>query len=193
MSSKALKIVVAVAVLALGAYWYWSPFLAIHAMQRAAELHDAETFSDYVDYPKLRESLKSQFAAMMADETAKASEADRPGAALGALIGSAITDKLVDAVVRPALVMRAINEAKLSPKPAAVADSGDTHAEPGTQASMGNGAKKPRWIFDRHGANKLIAYAVNPDDQNQRRLAIVFERTGFADWKLTEIRLPPNL
>lgn len=39
----------------------------------------------------------------------------------------------------------------------------------------------------------MTAYAVDPerpDVPNSERLGLVFERSGFVDWKLTDLRIP---
>jgi hypothetical protein len=69
---KLLKAAVVVAALAVPAYWYWSPYHALHSMKAAAQARDADDFNQYVDYPKLRESLKGQFSAMMAESLGSA-------------------------------------------------------------------------------------------------------------------------
>ena len=56
--SKSVLFAILAAIFALGAYWYWSPFLVIRQMQSAAKVGDADAFNDHVDYPRLRESLK---------------------------------------------------------------------------------------------------------------------------------------
>jgi hypothetical protein len=41
----------------------------------------------------------------------------------------------------------------------------------------------------------MTAYAVDParpDEPNSERLGLVFERSGFVDWKLTEFRMPAS-
>jgi hypothetical protein len=43
------------------------------------------------------------------------------------------------------------------------------------------------------GVNKLIAYAVDPESKDSTQVGVVFERSGFSDWKLTEMRFPPEL
>jgi hypothetical protein len=42
----------AIALLALAAYWYWSPFLALKQIQSAARAQDADAFNRHVDYPR---------------------------------------------------------------------------------------------------------------------------------------------
>jgi hypothetical protein len=38
--------------------------------------------------------------------------------------------------------------------------------------------------------NKYIAYASMRDESDEKRVGLVLERAGFANWKLTEVRLP---
>jgi len=66
---------IVLAVVAVAAYWYWSPFLALKQMQSAVRAQDADAFNRHVDYPRLRDSVKSQMAARMAAELEKSGQA----------------------------------------------------------------------------------------------------------------------
>jgi len=153
-------------------------------MQTAAQKHDADAFSERVDYPKLRESLKGQYAAQVADKMA---ETVGPGtvAAFGTMLGTAVTNQMVETLVRPEMVMRAMNEGKVALVPGKA--EGTEETEPGAPA------EKPDWKYERKGVNRLIGYPADPSKASQpkeERPGFVFDRTGFADWKLTEMRLP---
>jgi hypothetical protein len=184
MKSKNLAVVAVIAVLLLGAYWYWSPVLAIRQMQAAAKAGDADDFNDHVDYPKLRESLKGQLAAMFTDQLSAQPASDnefaKAGAALGTMIGLAMVDKMVDAFVRPEVVMRAMQNGKLAPKVA---------AEPAS-----SGQQQPNdevaWSSERKGTGKYLVFAGRAGEAPENRVGLVLERTGFSTWKLTEIRMP---
>jgi 23S rRNA A2030 N6-methylase RlmJ len=59
----------AAAAAATAGYWYYySPMLAMQTMRDAAQARHAESFNRHVDYPKLRESLKGQMAARVAEQ-----------------------------------------------------------------------------------------------------------------------------
>lgn len=157
---------------AVAAYWYFSPYLDLRQMTKAVEEKDADAFNDHVDYGKLRESMKGQLSAKMAAAMPK-ENSDNPFAGLGAMIGLGLVNQMVDAMVRPEFVMRAMNEGKLStPRPSG--DQGGADAQ--------SPQKPAQWEFVRKGANRLIAY---PKD-SQRPLSVaerpgfVFERYGFA-------------
>ena len=98
MKSKLITGVVAVAI-AVGGYWYFSPYLALKSMRDAAAAKDADAFNDKVDYPKLRESLKGQMSAAMTKEMDKAK--GNGFAALGTMLGAAMVNQMVEAFVRP--------------------------------------------------------------------------------------------
>ena len=197
MSSKSIRTATVAGVLALAAvagYWYWSPLLVIRNMQAAAQAKDADTFNDYVDYPKLRESVKGQFTALVTDSLAKSKASENPFAALGTMMALAMVGNVVDAMVRPEAVMHAMQDGKLAQpgkqsSEAPPMSTGTARQTGGASESSG----KAEWSYERKGANKLIAYATDPqrpDAPANDRLGIVFQRTGFADWKLTEVRLP---
>ncbi|UUZ77388.1 DUF2939 domain-containing protein [Polaromonas sp. P1(28)-13] len=62
---------------------------------------DADAFNERVDYPKLRESIKGQLSALLGEQMAKTQDAGNPFAALGSMLGMAMVDRFVDAMVRP--------------------------------------------------------------------------------------------
>jgi hypothetical protein len=171
---------------ALGAYWYMSPYLAINSMKEAAEARDADAFNQYVDYPKLRESLKGQFSAIMTKELGKqragGSELEQAGSALGAVLGLAFADKFIDAIVRPEVVMQAMAEGKLQ-VPMANRSTKGSETEDGPDV---------KWSLERKGFDRIIAKGVQGDAPLEKSPAFVFERTGFAGWKLTEMRMPAS-
>lgn len=174
-SKKAVTIVVTLMV-ALGAYWYLSPYVALRSLRAAAMAKDADAVNDHVDYPKVRESIKGQMAAMMADKLGSTSEGGAES--LGAAFGMAMLGPMVDAFVRPEMVMKSMQDGKFQPKLG------------GSKSS--EGASTPdevKWDIQRKGMNKVIAYGQAPGDTGSKP-GFVFERVGFADWKLTEVRLP---
>ncbi len=184
--SKATLAALLVAILAVAAYWYWSPYLAIRQMQSAAKAGDADAFNDHVDYPRLRESLKGQMSAMIADKMSASKDSSNPFAALGSALGLLMVGKMVDAMVRPELVMRGIQNGKFGPKP----EKSDSEPNSGAATTAAK-ELKPRWDYDRKGTDKVIAYAKGDSEEpGDNKVGIVFERSGFANWKLTEVRLP---
>ena len=194
MTPKNIKVAAAVAAVTIAGYWYWSPFLVIRQMQSAAQEKDADAFNERVDYPKLRESLKGQLSAVMGEKMAKTQDAGNPFAALGSMLGLAMVDRFVDAMVRPETVMRAMQDGQMSPAAAKPSDApAPTTSNPDSQAPAEAREDKPKWTYERKGVDKLIAYATDPQKpgvQNSEKLGVVFERSGFVNWKLTEVRLP---
>jgi len=183
-NTKAVVAAVALVIAGGGAYWHYSPYWAIKQMHTAAEQKDAQTFNEHVDYPKVRESLKGQLAAMMDDKMGHKMGDSGTSASgvenLGAALGLALINPMIDAMVRPKMVMRSMQAGKFQPLPTAAKDS----------AGPDDTTKKAEWELARFGANKLIAHTADPDGKNGTQMALVFERSGFANWKLTEMRFP---
>jgi len=201
MKSKSLAAVVLVLFLGVAAYWYWSPFLALRQLQTAARNGDADEFNRHVDYPRLRESLKDQFSVLVAQKLGTPQDSGNPLAALGSMIGLGLVNQLVDVMVRPETVMAAMSHGRLAqpapaPTPAPAPAPGQVAPESAPPAGEGTQTdNKPRWTIDRQGANRMTAFAIDPakpDEPNSERLGLVFERSGFVDWKLTEIRMPSS-
>ena len=166
----------------LGAYWYFSPHLVLYRMQQAAINGDPDGVNDHIDYPALRESMRGQMAAVMTDKMSELK--DNPFAALGGMMAIAMVNQLVDSMVRPEVMANAMTTGRLkrAEGPAATASSD----------AAGDKPQRVHWSLERKGADRVIA---RPKDEqgvvDANVPGFVFERRGFADWKLTEIRLPP--
>lgn len=183
MPSKKIKLLAVALTLATAAYWYWSPFIIINSMRSSALKKDADSFNEHVDYPKLRESLKGQFKSKMASALANTrtsdNEFEQAGAALGSMLGLAMVDRFVDALVQPETVMRALGQAKFN-----------TSKDIENGAPKGEPSKSTSFHYKRVTVDKLIAYSSPDGTPLAKSPSLVFERSGFANWKLTEVRVP---
>ena len=188
---KTVAVVAAVAFAVAGvAYWYWSPLIALHELQTAAQARDTDAFNRHVDYAKLRDSLKSQLGAKVADAMGDGSAGGNAGAALGTMLGMAIADRMIEVLVRPEVVMMAMSDGVLSEA------AGHVAGAVGAGAGAGAGAGEPKrpavqWTLDHEGVDRVVAYASIPGKGAAGgATGFVFDRDGFAGWKLTGVRLP---
>lgn len=152
-------------VVAAAAWHFIAPWWTLREIRTAAAARDAAALAVHVDFPALRESLKSELAvAMMAEAAA---EPDGP-AALGAALGVAMIDPIVDGLVSPA-GLRLMFASENGPGAAPIAGFGD-------EADV---------AIDRDGLSTFrVARRDAPQDG-----ALVFRRHGYA-WKLAAIELP---
>ncbi|OON63767.1 hypothetical protein B0920_10565 [Massilia sp. KIM] len=188
MRHKILLSLGAAALIGVGAYWYWSPYLALHSLREAVRQNDPDAFNAHIDYPKLRESMKGQLSSLMTRQLGAASGGgdamESAGASLGSMLGLAMVDKLMDAMVTPEAVMHAMQNGGLrlgdnGPK-AKTATGKDGAAQDGDNA----------WHSERKNADLLIVYAGENDKPAREKTGFVMAREGFAQWKLTEVRFP---
>lgn len=86
--------VAAIVAAGLAAYMYFaSQLVALNGMKSALEQRDHEAFSAYIDFDKLRASLREELAAQAA---INAAESDNPFEQMGIAAGAAIADPLID-------------------------------------------------------------------------------------------------
>ena len=179
MASNKLSSVLVVAIIGVASFWYFSPYLSIHQMREAARSGDAATFNAHVDYPKLRENIKTQFTSMLGDSAAASADgAKNPVAAFGSMLGAVMVDRMIDGMLRPEFVMKAMKDGKWGKPSSEKAGEQDEN-------------KEPNWTSERQGLNKFIVHLHGNDAAaSSSKTAFVFERVGFAHWSLTEIALP---
>lgn len=182
LNRKSIAAAAVLLAIALVGYWYLSPYWVLHQMRSAVQAHDAESFNAHVDYPKLRDSLKGQFSAKMTATMAGPDMSGNPMAGLGMLLGGALVNQMVDALVRPEVMMQAMAQGSIRAEPVA----NGTTAAPTNAAAAGDA----NWRTRRLGMSKLLAYRAADNASTDDNAGFVFERYGFANWKLSEIRLP---
>lgn len=177
LQKRILPALAAALLAGVAAYWYWSPYLAMRELRDAAVAADAGRFNERVDFPKVRESLKSQFAARLQPGGANA------GNNLGSLLAGVLIDKLIDTAVRPEAIMFAMREGKFK-----IGNENGGSAEDGQDTGE---RRKTVWHTERQGTDTILFRGEREGDGARKdTMALVMQRRGFADWKLTDIRLP---
>ena len=158
-----------------GAGWYFeSPRWTLKQMADAAQARDADKLSGYVDFPKLRESTKSQLKAAM---TAKLASGRSNGfEALGMMIGMSMVDNMIDGMLTPdgVAAMFATEKAR-----AAVSSP--------VKKPFGIDASKAEIVRDGFDHFRLHEKGKPGQDGD-----LVFDRHGLS-WKLAQIKVPMNL
>lgn len=86
-------------IIILAIYLYASPYLALNNIKKAAQAGDADTLSEYIDFPSVKQGLKDQLNTQIMKEVTKE---DADGfEALGPMLATAMIDKIVDGIVTP--------------------------------------------------------------------------------------------
>jgi hypothetical protein len=169
-------IAIAAAVLLIaGGIYIGSPYYAVRSLRSAALEADTDKLEAGVDFPAVRESLKSQMSAAMMTKMQNDPEMrDNPFAGLGAMMMPAIIDRMVDSFVTPdgiAAMMR-------GQKPT---DRATGQANPDIE-------NHTQYVnLDRFRV-RLRNKKTNEDGPS-----LLFERRGFATWKLIKLELPADL
>jgi len=169
-----LKWIAALAVVALmlcGIGWYVeSPLYALGKMRDAARANDADTLSSYIDYPALRESLKSQVMASLRTDVVKNDTSGMGSLEIG--LASALIGPLTDAVVSPAGVRAML----LSKQQAEAARVNAQHSPVHLDSDV---------MIERHGLSEF-----DVRNRSNNGGALVFKRHGFG-WKLSGVEIAP--
>jgi hypothetical protein len=153
-----------------------SAYLAASNLEKSAKAGDVAALDELVDFPSVREGLKSQMnAAMMAKMQSDPELANNPFAGLGMMLAPAIIERAVDAYVTPDGIAAIVRGQRLNEPPQAAAENRDNpDVEYGSQ-----------WV-------DLDTFKVTArkDGSNETMPSFIFKREGFATWKLKKIQLP---
>jgi len=178
-------IIATAALVVLGVAWlYFSPYLALKAMKKAALEGNAEDLAEYVDFPSVRESIKGAMMGgvmrKMEGQKKKAAGDDDPFDALGVVMAEAMIGPMVDAIVSPT-GMAALFKKRSSDKDT-VGGTSKKQSEEATAHDLDN------LRMGYEGFSKFVVYGVQQDQLSFRDL--VLKREGLA-WKLSGIRFVP--
>jgi hypothetical protein len=159
----------ALALILAGAYLL-SPYWSSKRMLQALADQDAAYVADHVDFPKLRESVKSMLKARILEEL----ENDESGiSVLGTALAAMMIDPFVDAMISPEGLI-----AMMSNKDSTGGAEGDGRAD---------------LIYDRdstyEGLNRFVLTLDPMDGDAAEKKSFVFTRAGIWSWKLSGMRL----
>lgn len=192
-------VLIVIAIVAVLGYGYASPYLALDRLKRAADARDAQTVSEYVDYPALRESLKEQVAGLL---TRRLHASGNPFAALGAMIGVALIGPMVDAYATPEGVAALLNGMpprgnpndrppvqQAAPSQSATGAAQPSPAAPPPPATTADAAppQPPQTTAGYRSLNEfVVTYQHGVGDTHY---SAILRREGLFSWKLAAVNL----
>ena len=171
---------IAAFVVAFAAAYAASPLLAANALRSAAQSGDAAKLSRLVDFPAVRESLKSQMnAMMMAKMTSDPEMKDNPFAGIAMAFMPAMIQGVVDAYVTPDNLSLMVKRGKAAP----VGDNAQAHQEP-----QGKVDTRARYL----DLNSFEYRVQGEGEPTSDSFALIFERRGLFSWKMVRLELPTS-
>ena len=173
-------LIAGVVLLVLIGWFYYTPYMAFDSLKKAAARGDAQAVAEHVDFPSLRESIKSWIKVPMMKRMVKAMK-DNPFAGLGLMIANAVVDPMVDAMISPAGLAAMMEGKSPSPQENGVA------AERQDDSKSGSG--KDIEVSKGYAGFDQFEYSAK-ERGGKFEVTLVFHRYGFR-WKLAEVRLPP--
>ena len=199
---KAIAIAVAVIVLAVIAY-VGSPYWAVHQIRAAAEAGEGDRLAQYVDFPAVRESVKSQLMAFMSKSMEGEKLKKNPFAGLAQVMAPAIVGPMVDALITPETLVMMINRGKAppttlsretshatNPTPTISKETPQTTSPPPVPPPVSTSSTKVPRISQEYEGLDVFKVAVHDPQKDESLISMVLIRTGLFGWKLTSVRLP---
>lgn len=167
--------------------FYLTPFYSLRQMQHAAKTHDATTLNRYVDYPALRESLKTSLQGEMSKALLQ-DKTDNGMNAFAKMFATAFVNPLVDTLVTSesvALMLRAN-------MPKSASKNQPSEATPSSKADNTKNATEDEKIITNHHYQDFNHFVVTVAKPQFPKAVFTFtlSRDGFLSWKLTGIAIP---
>jgi hypothetical protein len=163
------------AVLFAGVWLYFTPYIALNKLQKAARQGDQQAMAELVDFPSLRESVKGNVRSAVENSVGRERN---PIGVLGGILAGAVAGPVVDAVVTPQGIA-ALTEGE----------------RPGQRRRGGDDADSRLRVKDvkvkrgYEGFDLFVVHFVGKED-GKERMALLMRRDGIANWRLSGIRVP---
>jgi hypothetical protein len=172
---SSLSTLLVLAVLFAGVWLYFTPYLAMNKLQKAARQGDEQAMAELVDFPALRESVKGNVRGVVEHSVGH----DRnPLGMLGGLLAGAVAGPVVDAVVTPQGIA-ALTEGERPGQ----------HHRGGSDGDDRLRVKNVKVKRGYEGFDLFVVHFVSKDD-GKERMALLMRREGITHWRLSGIRLP---
>jgi hypothetical protein len=154
--------------------YFGSPFWAARQFKEAALSADVDQLEASVDFPAVRESLKSQLAIALTKKMQSDQELrSNPFAGLGLMMMPAVIGTMVDAFVTPDGMSAMMKSGKVV-----------------ENRSDGSTARKVDYEYGYRNLDRFVVTAKAADAKKNEAPRFVFERRGIFSWKLIRIEIP---
>jgi hypothetical protein len=167
---KKILVLVLLGGILIGAWFYWSPRLAARNLRDAAQSGDVEELQRLVDFPTVREHLKTDLKTSMMRSM---DTADQSGlGSLGTAFGGMMMDGLVNEVVSPSGISALVRHGSLD-----TASTSSPRA-PATDIRMGY-----------RDLNTFVITTHDLDNPPSDTVNFVLKRRGLS-WRLVRVVIP---
>jgi len=182
---KAWIALVALLLLAIGAYVAAGPYMTIRAIRHAVQAQDTGELAEQVDFPALRASLKAQ----LIDEVVRTAGPDVQSNAFGAValtMATGVVNGVVDGMVNPTGLSAVMEGRRLW------RNTNDSFSRPPLDAQ---GNPTPQAVAQEPLHDAVMRYesasrfTATIHDDHGKPIVFVLRRTGLR-WRLADIRLP---
>lgn len=170
---RAGPLALTIAVLGAGGIVYGVPYWTVLQMQKAVSEGDAATFSSYVDYPALRDSVRKEVRAQMLGVLPAGDEARE--------FAAQVIDPVVNRLLTPEAVTQLVSAVGFGTRAGTAASGNSGHDEP-AQASPVVEVRQSYQSWSRFAVEIGYPGAADP-------LRMTLSRRGL-EWRLTGIVLP---
>jgi hypothetical protein len=166
-----------IAAFACGGGLYASPYFTLYQMYQAVERKDVQEISSHVDFPALRESVKTNLQTVVNNETSQQSSPLM--GLLGSVMSGFVLDSVVDQLVTPSGVAALLEGQQLQ--------LGKQNGQaPFMQGSSAPDVKAGYESFNQFAVN------VKPKGNDVEPVTLLLSRDGLG-WKVSGVRLPSSL
>jgi hypothetical protein len=175
--NKVIGGVILLLLLALGGAYAASPLFAFQQLKQAAETGDRERLEALVDFPAVRENLKSQVDTQAVKLARTASGVGYLPAMIAGRLGSELGDRAVDKVVTPEGITEIVSVGR-------AAHGG--YRDKDKDAKAGGRTTVVRYAYltpDR------FRVSIAPRDHPDEQIALIMDRRGLFSWRVEQIEL----
>ncbi|MCG9891047.1 MAG: DUF2939 domain-containing protein [Thermosynechococcaceae cyanobacterium MS004] len=163
-----------------GGALYASPYFSLYQMYQAVEKKDLEGVASHVDFPALRESVKTNLRTIISKET---SEQNNPLASMfGSVVNGFVLDPVVDSVVTPSGVAALMEGQQLQ-----LGDRGDQ-----PEAAQLSQRVSDIEVKSQYESFNQFAVSVKQKGEGAEPVTLLLSRNGLG-WKVTGVRFPSSL
>ncbi len=184
-SYRSTRRVASVALVVLAAYWYWSPWIVLATLSDAARRADVSVFEQHIDHGRLRSNLQRRCSNEATTAASSLPPRNGPVDVPGDFIGSPRCPLSLGAMPDGQRIMQFMTSGRLDAAPAGL-ETIDLHSASAAPRSP------VRLSLEHVSTDRFVVHVPRPDSATPVAVSapvpcLVFERLGFATWRMTDI------